>query len=208
MKNRFFRVISRLTVLLLLITPALLLGSDQLNNSRNKPVNVVIIYVDDMGWKDLECYGSTFYETPNIDRLAREGVRFTDAYSACNVCAPSRHALMTGKYPARSHFTNIPMKSLKGRKLIDPVQDTYLDLSEVSFPEIFQAAGYYTAFFGKWHMGIRDQEALKRGEYGFDIHEPIRSEGGNTHPRIVEQRKIPRRSQKSLINQLTLLKVP
>jgi len=159
---------------------------------NREPVNVVIIYVDDMGWKDLGCYGSTYYETPNLDRLARKGVRFTDAYSAANVCSPSRHALLTGKYPARAHFTNIAMKSAEVTKLTEPVQNPFLELSEVTFPRIFQKAGYRTAFFGKWHMGIRDQEALRRGEYGFDVHDDIRSEGGNTHPRIIEREEDPK----------------
>ncbi len=151
------------------------------------PLNVVIIYADDMGWKDLECYGSTFYETPNIDRLARLGVRFTDAYSAGNVCSPSRNALLTGKYPARTHYTNINMKSPEGRKLIDPVQNPFLELSEVTFSNIFQKAGYATAFIGKWHMGIRDREALERGEYGFDLHEQIPTEGADNPPQDNQQ---------------------
>src|SRR6476659_7736547 len=68
--------------------------------------NVVLILADDLGWKDLGCTGSTFYETPAIDRLASQGMRFTQAYSACNVCSPTRASIMTGKYPARLHTTN------------------------------------------------------------------------------------------------------
>jgi arylsulfatase A len=165
------------------------LGCSQL---ANKPLNVVIIYVDDMGWKDLECYGSTFYETPNIDRLARKGVRFTDAYSAGNVCSPSRIALLTGKYPARTHYTNINMTPPEGRKLKDPVQNPFLELSEVTFPKIFQAAGYYTGFIGKWHMGIRDREALSRGEYGFELHDLIPTEGADDPPRILSRDEDPK----------------
>src|SRR6478672_10558478 len=68
-------------------------------------LNVVLILADDLGWTDLSCYGSDLYQSPNIDRLARDGMRFTQAYSACTVCSPSRAALMTGKYPARLHIT-------------------------------------------------------------------------------------------------------
>ncbi|HPO36986.1 MAG TPA: sulfatase-like hydrolase/transferase, partial [Kiritimatiellia bacterium] len=70
------------------------------------PPNIVFVLVDDMGWTDLGCFGSTYYETPNIDRLAAQGMRFTDAYSACTVCSPSRACLMTGQYPARLRITD------------------------------------------------------------------------------------------------------
>src|SRR5512137_3226814 len=68
--------------------------------------NFVFILADDLGWADLGCYGSTFYQTPNLDRLARQGARFTDAYAACNVCSPTRASILTGKYPARLHTTD------------------------------------------------------------------------------------------------------
>ncbi len=68
--------------------------------------NVIVFFIDDLGWKDLGCYGSTYHETPAIDQLAQKGVRFTNAYAACTVCSPSRAALMTGKYPARLHLTD------------------------------------------------------------------------------------------------------
>ncbi len=182
------------TAALCLIIPPVLLNatSKETNKERSDSPNVVIIYVDDMGWKDLGCYGSTFYETPNIDSLARKGVRFTDAYSAGIVSSPSRNALLTGKYPARTHFTNISMTPLKGKKLNDPVQNPFLELSNVTFPKIFQAAGYYTGFIGKWHMGIRDNEALKRGEYGFDFHDETPTEGGDTRPRIISREEDPK----------------
>ncbi|MFH1718037.1 MAG: sulfatase-like hydrolase/transferase, partial [Planctomycetota bacterium] len=72
----------------------------------NKKLNFVFFLADDMGWRDAVCYGSTFYETPNIDRLAREGMRFTDAYAACPVCSPTRASIMAGKYPARMATTD------------------------------------------------------------------------------------------------------
>ncbi len=71
-----------------------------------KQPNVVFFLVDDMGWRDVACFGSSFYETPNIDRFAKQGVRFTNAYAACHVCSPTRASIMTGKYPARLQLTD------------------------------------------------------------------------------------------------------
>src|SRR6266567_646232 len=70
------------------------------------PLNFLFILIDDMGWRDLGCYGSVFYETPNIDRLAQQSVRFTNAYAACPVCSPTRASILTGQYPARLHLTD------------------------------------------------------------------------------------------------------
>jgi arylsulfatase A len=140
--------------------------------------NVVIVYIDDMGWKDLSCYGSTFYKTPVIDQLAAEGTRFTDAYAACQICSPSRRALLTGKYPARSNFTDLPGRAAAtGKKLIDPIQEDIMPNSEVLFSEIFQAAGYYTGFLGKWHLEVADVGEVST-EHGFDVWDEINSEGG------------------------------
>jgi len=141
------------------------------------PPNVVVVYIDDMGWKDLSCYGSTFYETPVIDQLATEGVRFTDAYAACQICSPSRRALLTGKYPSRSNFTDLPARpAATGEKLIDPVQGDIMPNSEVLFPEIFQAAGYHTGFIGKWHLEVANRNQMAT-EHGFDVWDEIATEG-------------------------------
>src|SRR5690242_2560056 len=102
--------------------------------------NVIFILVDDMGWTDLGCQGSKFYETPNIDRLAREGMRFTQAYSACTVCSPSRAALLTGKYPARLHVTDwIPGMPPENPKLLVPDWTKYLPLQEISLARAFKS---------------------------------------------------------------------
>src|SRR5262245_27870320 len=109
-------------------------------------LNVVLILADDLGWTDLACSGSKLYETPNIDRLARDGVKFTQAYSACTVCSPTRAAILTGKYPARLHITDwIPGQPPENPKLLVPDWTKYLPLEEKTIADIFRASGYATA---------------------------------------------------------------
>lgn len=133
--------------------------------------NVIVILMDDLGWKDLGCTGSTFYETPNLDRLAAQGMRFTDAYASCPVCSPSRASIMTGKYPARVGVTDWidwskrchPMKG----KLIDAPYTDHLPHSEVSLARALKAGGYRTWHVGKWHLG---GEGCLPTDHGFDIN--------------------------------------
>lgn len=130
--------------------------------------NIVLILVDDLGWTDLACYGSKLYETPNIDRLARDGIKFTQAYSACTVCSPTRAALLTGKYPARLHVTDwIPGQMPENPKLIVPDWTKYLPLEEVTIARALKAHGYTTASIGKWHLGGEEYYPKK---HGFDIN--------------------------------------
>ena len=117
--------------------------------------NFLFILADDFGWSQLGCYGSSFYETPNIDRLASEGMKFTDAYAACPVCSPTRASIMTGKYPARLHLTDfIPGGPFPYEKLRQPDWQKYLPLEEVTIAEVLKTAGYATAGFGKWHLSV------------------------------------------------------
>ena len=133
--------------------------------------NVVLILIDDLGWKDLGCYGSDYYETANIDRLASEGMRFTDGYAACNVCSPTRAAIMTGKYPARLLLTQwLPSGrwSPTKNKLREGRYLSNLPLEEVTIAEAMREADYRTGFIGKWHLGT---ETYYYPEHqGFDIN--------------------------------------
>ncbi len=115
------------------------------------PVNVVVILIDDMGWVDTAVYGSSFYETPNIDRLAAEGARFTQFYTAGSVCSPTRASIMTGKHPARLDITNWIGGEQNG--LLDQAEYVrQLAEDEVTIGEAFQAAGYQTGYVGKWRL--------------------------------------------------------
>ncbi|HUT30378.1 MAG TPA: sulfatase [Sedimentisphaerales bacterium] len=142
-------------------------------DSSGKRPNIVFILADDLGWHQLGCYGSTFYETPNLDSFAKEGMRFTDAYAACPVCSPTRASIMTGKYPARLHLTDfIKGGSPKNKKLLTPDWTFYLPLEEVTIAEALKSAGYTCGHFGKWHLNKDKKYKLGRpmdpGSQGFD----------------------------------------
>jgi len=140
------------------------------NPRKNKP-NIVFLLIDDLGWADLSCYGSTYHESPNIDKLAGEGMRFTDAYAACPVCSPTRASILTGKYPARLHLTDfIPGHWRPYAKLIVPKIHNQLPPAEVTIPEALKAAGYVSGCFGKWHLGWGRQ--FGPGAQGFDVSGP------------------------------------
>jgi arylsulfatase A-like enzyme len=130
------------------------------------PPNFVFILIDDMGATDLGCYGSKFYETPNIDRLAKEGVRFTQGYSACTVCSPTRASLLTGKNPAALRLTDwIAGHDRPFAKLKIPDWTKELRAGEVTLPALLKQAGYATASIGKWHLGPAGPT-----ERGFDLN--------------------------------------
>lgn len=162
-------------VLLLILTSILVLSSGLIarNSGKEAKPNFLFLLVDDLGWADLACYGSTFHETPHLDRLAREGVRFTDAYTAASICSPTRASLMTGKHPVRVNITDwIPGSSGKGRKLRTPLDDHHLALEEVTIAEALREGGYSTFYTGKWHLGGAQFSPDKQGfEQYYDPHE-------------------------------------
>lgn len=124
--------------------------------------NIVFILADDLGWADLGCYGSTFNETPHLDRLASRGMRFTAGYAACPVCSPTRASIMTGKYPARLHLTDF-LGGHRAGKLKPAEFLSHLPLEEVTLAETLRGAGYTNFFAGKWHLGDGDYSPNSQG---------------------------------------------
>ena len=155
---------------LLSLTRLLLFASTTCAAESVKP-NVVLILADDLGWTDLACFGSDLHETPALDQLAREGMKFTQNYSACTVCSPTRSALMTGKYPARTHITDwIPGAMPENPKLLVPDWTKYLPLEETSIAKVFKASGYATASIGKWHLAKVGTNEGYPESHGFDLN--------------------------------------
>jgi arylsulfatase A-like enzyme len=151
--------------------------------SRKKP-NFVFFLADDLGWTDLGCFGSTFYETPHIDRLARQSMRFTNAYAACPVCSPTRASIMTGKYPARLNTTDyfgapqpgtVQRHWTKNKPLLPARYTDRLPLEEVTIAEVFKQHDYATFFAGKWHLG---PEGFFPEDQGFDVNKGGIERGG------------------------------
>lgn len=148
--------------------------------ASKKRTNIILIMIDDLGWMDLRCQGNKQLDTPNIDRLASQGMLFTDAYSAAPVCSPTRAAIMTGQSPARlgltTHIPDRPQYAPKDAKLLSAKTLNHLPLEHVTIAERLKEAGYVTAFFGKWHLshasakkGFSEKEL--RPEYqGFDLN--------------------------------------
>ena len=147
------------------------------NGSEVKKTNVVFFLADDLGWTDAGCYGSRFYETPNIDRLARQGVRFTNAYAACHVSSPTRASILTGKYPATLHLTDwLPgRKEFPFQRLRNAVINQNLPYEEITIAEALKEQGYATAIYGKWHLG---EDPSGPEAHGFNIHIPHNWEKG------------------------------
>ena len=159
--------------------------------AADKP-NIVLILVDDLGINDLHCYGRAEHHTPNVDRLAEQGMRFTDAY-AQPVCSPSRAALLAGKHPARVHITNyLPGRpDAPSQKVLQPIIEGQLPLEEMTLAEVLHDAGYVSACIGKWHLG---GAGFGPKEQGFDVAyaghpntKPSATEGGKGEYELTEQ---------------------
>ena len=131
--------------------------------------NVLFILVDDLGWRDLACYGHRLHETPNIDKLAERGMRFTNAYAACPICAPSRAAIMTGKFPSNTGFVDNYVSVSAGKTLQRSMQRQLLKLHEVTLAEALNSSGYQTGFIGKWHLSGTNDSHLPTDQ-GFDVN--------------------------------------
>lgn len=142
--------------------------------------NILFVLMDDMGWVDTSVYGSKFYETPNIDRLAAMGMRFTEAHAANPLCSPTRASIMTGKYPARLKLTaptghlpteleepTIPDSAPPGQQFLMPPSRTQLPEGEYTLAQALKDAGYSTGFIGKWHLG---REPYWPDKHGFDVN--------------------------------------
>ena len=149
-----------------------LLSSALMCSAEERPPNILFIMVDDMGVRDLQCYGSDYYRTPHLDGLAAQGMRFTRAYAAANVCSPTRASILTGRYPHRVHMTDaLPWDRLyENPKMIPPNHLKELPAELPTFAQALQAAGYRTALFGKWHLGNEEQFFTegRHVAYGFD----------------------------------------
>jgi arylsulfatase A-like enzyme len=146
-----------------------LLLCPSLKARAEKTTNFVFFLVDDLGWADLGCYGSTFHETPHIDRLAASGMKFTQGYAACPVCSPTRASIMTGRHPVRVDITDwIPGQgNNKRNKMLHPEDRGNLALKEVTIAEVLRQEGYQTFFAGKWHLGDKGHWPT---DQGFDIN--------------------------------------
>lgn len=167
----------------LAIASACVVSAFTLTAAAPRP-NVVLFLVDDMGWMDSGAYGSKYYETPNMDALAKRGMLFTDAYAANPLCSPTRASILTGKYPARLRFTTAaghtqpapedaqpyPDRVSPNSKLINPRTIRFLPLEEVTVAEAFRDAGYTTGHFGKWHLGLNPEHWPDKQGFDVKIH--------------------------------------
>jgi arylsulfatase A-like enzyme len=181
MTSSFTSLFARLLVLLGLAA----MGASPASTAPATPPNIIFILCDDLGINDLHCYGRGDHQTPHLDRLARDGARFTTAYCAQSICSPSRAALLTSKSPARLHLTTY----LPGRpdspahKLLHPPIQRQVNLNEKSLARYFNDAGYVTAAIGKWHVG---GAGFGPAEHGFDL---VHAGVNNTTPSATEGSK-------------------
>ena len=164
--------VSRTVKSLLALLTTILFGISVPMNAASaaeRPPNVVLIVADDLGAMDLGCYGSKFHRTPNLDKLAAAGMRFTHSYSACPVCSPTRVSILTGQYPQRWQVTDwLPGRpDQPAHKLNRPMLRQHLPLEAVTIAEVLKPAGYASASIGKWHLGGEGFEPTRQG---FDVN--------------------------------------
>ena len=174
-----------LLLTLLLVT----LANSALAEQNTKP-NIIFIFIDDMGWGDVGCYGNDFIDTPNIDQLAKGGMRFTDFYAAGAVCSPTRCAVQSGQNQARIGITaHIPGHWRPFERVINPQTTMALPLDVVTVAESMKQAGYTTGYVGKWHLGRGDQFGPAKQGYDFaaEINGPhLPGRFKSTNPEIVK----------------------
>ncbi|MEM7457613.1 MAG: sulfatase [Planctomycetota bacterium] len=167
---------TKLVVALMLMTISALPARGQSNADEENKTNFVFFLVDDLGWADVGCFGSSFYQTPNIDSLCESGMKFTNGYAACPVCSPTRASIMTGRHPVRVDITDwIPGARAERRddaKFKHVHDRDNLSLEEVTIAEVLRENGYQTFFAGKWHLGDEGHWPLDQG-FDFNI-------GGNS----------------------------
>ncbi|WP_186755564.1 sulfatase [Echinicola salinicaeni] len=180
----------KIILLLIPLLACLISCSEKKNSSYRKQdiaedLNIIVIHVDDLGWTDVGAFGSDYYETPNIDKLANQGVKFTNSYAAAAICSPTRAAMLTGKHPARTGITDWIRARFQGgiipedgsnpqgydengdRPLKTPKNYLYMPLSEVTIAELLKERGYQTGHIGKWHLG--PEEYFPENQ-GFDVN--------------------------------------
>ncbi len=167
------------TLAILFSTLAMLFSPQMASADEQKP-NFVFFLVDDLGWTDLSSFGSSFYETPNVDKLAASGLKFTNAYAACQVCSPTRASILTGRYPTRTGITDYigaaqPERWNRKTKMLPAPYEMQLAHEEVTIAEILKQNGYATFFAGKWHLG---GEAYWPEHQGFDVNKGGIDRGG------------------------------
>ena len=184
MIKRIFNIIPGSTSLIILIATIIsLAGCTAVKKEPSFP-NLLFFLVDDLGWTDLGCYGSSFYDTPEIDGFAKTAMRFTQAYAACPVCSPTRASIMTGKYPARMKTTdwfgapqpyNVENHWTKDKPLLPAEYTDHMSLEEKTIAEALKEKGYSTFFAGKWHLG---GEGYYPEDQGFDVNKGGWEKGG------------------------------
>ncbi|MGF1578513.1 MAG: sulfatase [Gemmataceae bacterium] len=182
---------NRVSALIALACSFLLIPTQtQAGTAKPKPMNVLFVLVDDLGWSDLGCYGNKFNETPNIDKLANQGMRFTDFYAAGAVCSPTRASILSGQYQARFGLTaHIPGHWRPFEKVVEPPCALDMPLSVVTIAEALKTAGYRTGHIGKWHLGGAGHQPK---DQGFDFSIVTSGRHDARRFRTSPKRKIPK----------------